>query len=192
MYDDVIKFSVRRQDLDRTDEFWQGDTFDVRWKSIMDNIVSTTGFSPSKNMEPIREGVFQVSASTTVDDLRGLSVHIAKMYGIDCFQIAIDRSTGTAHLLFDFNIRGHAKSVVINRSQQIALSVLILRYLDLPRPAGAELWLGYFLKDKFNDDPEAFSSLLRKMKHARLGKKSYALARDMILYVQQMCKGQVK
>ena len=192
MYDSVIKFSCRNTDLVRTDEFWLGDTFDGRWSAIMDNIVKVTGLSASKNMQPIREGIFSIKESTTVDDLRGMAELIRRWYKIDCFQIAIDREASTAHFLFDFNDRESAKSVVINRSQQIALSVMILRYLHLPRPDGSEQWLGYFLKDRFNDNPKAFSTLLDKLKHARIGKQSFALARDVLNYVQQMCMGVLK
>lgn len=192
MHDSVIKFTCRSTDLDRTEEFWQCDTVDVRWDAIMDNIVKVTGLSASKNMQPLREGVFLVKDSTTIDDLRGMADLIKQWYKIDCFQISIDRSTNTAHMLFDFNDREKAKSVVINRSQQIALSVMILRYLHLPRPKGSEQWLAYFLKDRFNDNPDAFATLLDKLKHAKLGKESFNLASDVLNYVQQMCQGTLK
>lgn len=192
MYDDVIKFKSALGDLERTDESWQEESYVHRWDAIIDSIVKSTGFSPSKNMQPIREGVFQVADNTTIDELKGLSQCIKDWYKIDCFQISIDRTTNTAHLLFDFNDREKAKSVVLNRSQQIALSVMILRYLHLPRPKCSEEWVGYFLKDRFNDNPEAFQVLHDKLKHAKLGKESYALARDVLTYVEQMCKGLVK
>lgn len=192
MYDSVIKFICRSTDLDRTDEFWQCDTVDVRWNDIMDNIVKVTGLSASKNMQPLREGVFQVNKDTTIENLKGLALNIRQWYKIDCFQISIDRSTDTAHMLFDFNDRETAKSIVINRSQHIALSVMILRYLHLPRPEGSEQWLAYFLKDRFNDNPDAFATLLDKLKHAKLGKESFNLASDVLNYVQQMCQGILK
>lgn len=192
MTDDVIKFSSVTHDLDRTDEFWQEDSFADRLEAIMDDIVETTGFSPSKNMQPIREGVFQVTDTTTVEELQGLARHIKEWYKIDCFQISIERPANTAHMLFDFNLRGKAKSVVLNSSQQIALSVMILRFLHLPRPKGAELWLGYFLKDRYTNNPDSFKVLHDKLKHAKLGRDSYMLACDVLTYVQQMCQGIVK
>ena len=91
MYDDIIKFSSRYSDLDKTDESWVGASYDDRLEDIMDNIVKTTGFSPSKNMQPIREGVFDIQESTTVDNLRSLAERIRDVYLIDCFQISIDR-----------------------------------------------------------------------------------------------------
>lgn len=192
MYDSVIKFTCRNIDLDRTEEFWQSDSVGVRWNAIMDNIVKVTGLSASKNMQPLREGVFQIIDSTTIEEVIGLADLIRKWYKIDCFQISIDRRTNTAHMLFDFNDRETAKSVVINRSQQIALSVMVLRHLHLPRPEGSEKWLAYFLKDFFIDNPHAFTTLLEKLKHAKLGKKSYTLACDALNYIHLMCQGTLK
>ncbi len=189
MYDDVIKFSNRNSDLDKTSESWQGESYEHRLDAIMDNIVKTTGFAPSKNMQPIREGVFQIKESTTVDDLRDLSNRIKEVYLMDCFQISIDRETNTAHMLFDFNIRDTAKSVVLNRSEQIVLSVMILRYLDLPRPECAEEWLGYFLKGRFTDDEDVFDNWLDNLKHKKLNKNDFNIAKEMSIFVKQICKG---
>lgn len=189
MYDDVIKFSNRNSDLDKTSESWQGESYEHRLDAIIDNIVKTTGFAPSKNMQPIREGVFQINDSTTVDDLRDLSNRIKEVYLMDCFQISIDRETNTAHMLFDFNIRDTAKSVVLNRSEQIVLSVMILRYLDLPRPECAEEWLGYFLKGRFTDDEDVFDNWLDNLKHKKLNKNDFNIAKEMSIFVKQICKG---
>ena len=192
MYDDVIKFAGRSSDLDKTEIFWQKDTYAGRCDAITKNVLKVTGFPPSKNMQPIREGVIKITPQVTLDELKSLARRINEWYKIDCFQIAVDRHDGTAHLLFDFHLRKTAKSVVINRSQQIALSVMILRYLHLPRPKGSEQWLAYFLKDRFNDNPDAFVTLLDKLKHAKLGKESFNLASDVLNYVQQMCQGTLK
>lgn len=189
MYDDVIKFSNRNTDLEKTEELWVGTGYDDRLDDIMDNIVKTTGFAPSKNMQPIREGVFQIMDSTTVDDLKDLAERIKEVYLIDCFQIAIDRDHNTAHMLFDFNIRDKGKSVVLNRSEQIVLSVMILRYLDLPRPECADEWMGYFLKGRFTDDEDVFENWLNNLKHKKLNKNDFNLAKEMSIFVKQMCKG---
>lgn len=189
MYDDVIKFSNRGSDLDRTEEFWQGEGYQQRLDDIMDNIVKITGFAPSKNMQPIREGVFHIQDSTTLDDLKELSRRIKEIYLIECFQIAIDRDNNTAHLLFDFNVRETAKSVVLNRSEQIVLSVMILRFLDLPRPECAEEWLGYFLKGRYADDEDVFDNWLNNIKHKKLNKNDFNIAKEMSAFVKQICRG---
>ena len=190
MYDDIIKFSSRYSDLDKTDESWVGASYDDRLEDIMDNIVKTTGFSPSKNMQPIREGVFDIQESTTVDNLRSLAERIRDVYLIDCFQISIDRETGTAHMLFDFNIRDKGKSVALNRSEQIVLSVMILRFLDLPRPECTEEWMGYVLKGRFSENEDVFENWLNNLKHKKLNKNDFNLAKEMSVFVKQMCLGQ--
>lgn len=189
MYDNVIKFTNRNSDLDKTEELWVGASYDDRLDDIMDNIIQTTGFAPSKNMQPIREGVIQIKESTTVDDLKGLAERINEVYLIDCFQIAIDRDTETAHMLFDFNIRDKGKSVVLNRSEQIVLSVMILRYLNLPRPDCAEEWMGYFLKGRYTDNENIFDNWLNNLKHKKLNKNDFNIAKDMSIFVKQMCQG---
>lgn len=192
MYDEVIKFVGRSTDLEKADEYWRKDSVASRLEAIRKNVISKTGMSPSRNMQPVREGIFTILPTTTLDELRSLAVRIREWYGIDCFQISADRHDSTAHMLFDFHHRRDAKSIVINRSQQIALSVMILRYLRLPRPRGTENWIGHFLKERFTDNPEVFTNLLEKLKRARLGRESYALAHDVLTYVQQMCRGVVK
>lgn len=189
MYDDVIKFSNRNSDLEKAEESWVGSSYDDRLEDIMDNIVKTTGFAPSKNMQPIREGVFLIKESTTIGDLKSLAVRINEVYLIDCFQISIDRDNNTAHMLFDFNIRDKGKSVVLNRSEQIVLSVMILRYLDLPCPDCAEEWMGYFLKGRYTDNEDVFENWLNNLKHKKLNKNDFNLAKEMSIFVKQMCKG---
>lgn len=189
MYDNVIKFTNRNSDLDKTEELWIGASYDDRLENIMDNIIQTTGFAPSKNMQPIREGVIHIKESTTVDDLKGLAERINEVYLIDCFQIAIDRDTETAHMLFDFNIRDKGKSVVLNRSEQIVLSVMILRYLNIPRPDCAEEWMGYFLKGRYTDNENIFDNWLNNLKHKKLNKNDFNIAKEMSIFVKQMCQG---
>lgn len=192
MFDDVIKFTNRESDLDKTSEYWESESYVERRRAIFTAIEEKTGFAPSKNMQPIREGVFKVKDATTIDDVVALSRKIKEWYTIDCFQAAIDRSDNTAHLLFDWNERESAKSVYINRSEQIALSVMILRDLDLPRPEGTELWLRHFLTGEYSDNPQVFNNILDRLKRAKLGKRNFRIARDVLTYVQQMCQGVVK
>lgn len=188
MYDSVLKFTCRAANLDRTEEFWQCDTSDDRYDTIMKDIVKATGLSASKNMKPIREGVFLVNDDTTIDDLRKLAELIRQQYKIDCFQIAIERPSNTAHMLFDFNDRETAMSIVINRSQHIALSAMILRYLHLPRPESSEQWLFHYLKERINDNPAAITKLLDKLNHSKLSKEDVGLIRDALNYVKLKCQ----
>lgn len=187
MYDSVLKFTCRTTNLDRTEEFWQCDTSDDRYDTIMKDIVKVTGLSASKNMKPIREGVFLVNDDTTIDDLRKLAELIRKQYKIDCFQIAIERPSNTVHMLFDFNDRETAKSIVLNRSQHIALSAMILRCLHLPRPECSEQWLFKFLKERINVNPATITILLDKLDRSKLGEEDVGFIRDALNYVKLKC-----
>lgn len=192
MFDDVIKFSICEADLAPQPEHWQRESYAHRLNSILESVELKTGFPPSKNMRPIREGVFVVKDDTTIDDLVALGSKLRQWYTIDCFQCSIDRENNMAHMLFDWNDRETAKSVYINRSQQIAMSVMILRTLNLPRPEGTELWLRFFISAEYSDDQRVFTSILDQLKHAKLGRKNYHIARDVLTYVQQVCQGLVK
>lgn len=189
MYDEFIKFYSRYSNLEKADESWIGDDYSKRFNDIVENIIKTTGFAPSKNMQPIREGVFKIEDRITIENLKDLSQRIKTMFLIDCFQITIDRESNTAHMLFDFNIRDKGKSVVFNRSEQIVLSALILRFLDLPYPEHADRWMGYFLKGRYIDNNEIFENWLNNLKHKKLNKNDYKLAKEMSIFVKQICQG---
>lgn len=189
MYDEFIKFIYRDCDLEKGEESWIGAYYDDRLEDIVENFIESTGFKPSKNMRPIREGVFVVKDSTTIDDLKDLAERIKEFYLIDCFQIAIDRESNTAHMLFDFNIRDKGKSVVLNRSEHIVLSVMIILSLDLPYPDNTDKWMGYFLKGRFTDNESVFEDWLNNLKHKKLNKKDYNLAKEMSIFAKQMCQG---
>lgn len=192
MFDDVIKFRRYTSDLERTAEYWQSDSYSVREEKIIDAIIKLTDIPPSANMYYIKEGSFLVKDETTLEQLIILAAKMRSWLYIDCFQISIDRKTNMAHMLFDWNDRTTGKSLYINRSEQIALSVLIIRYLDLPRPESADLWLRYFLVGEYTEDPKVFTNLLERLKDADLGDKNYRLARDVLTYITQMCEGKVK
>ena len=59
MFDDVIKLCCRQSDLLRTPEFWQAASFEQRMSEIREAVKIATGYYPTKNMQPIREGVFK-------------------------------------------------------------------------------------------------------------------------------------
>ena len=177
MFDDVIKFAPCEHDLEKKAEYWQSDTFEKRNHAVL---------------ESIKEGVFQVADKTTIDELVGLSKKLKDWFKLDCFQASIDRETNTAHMLFDFNEYDTGKSVHLNQSQQIVIGVTILRYLDLPRPKGAELWRRYFLAGQYADDPESFKKVLQKLKYKGFCKQDYTLLCDSIYHSIYMCQGLVK
>lgn len=192
MFNDVIKFKRRECDLDPLPEIWMGDTFEHRKKKLFEYIKSKTGSYPSKNMKAFREGTFAVQDSTTVKELERLAKELKKLYKIDCFQASIDRETNTAHMLFDWNERESLQSVYFNHSDYKFMSVTILRFLNLPRPAGTQRWNHYFLVLEYSEHPEIYDELLDVLKHKHLGKKYTWLSTVIHDYIVDMCQGREK
>ena len=102
MYKGVINFTRRDCDLDRTPEYWQGESYSERIKTIQAVVQEKTTYLPTKKLQSVREGVFKVPSTITVEQLVDLSKALRRWYKIDCFQIAINRTDNTAHMLFDW------------------------------------------------------------------------------------------
>ena len=190
MNNDIVNILLRETDLDSTAEFWEGDSCERRMYSIKNFIERNTGYLPSKNMRPLREVVFTVEETTTIDDLLHLGKKIKKRYSIDLFQCSIDRVANTAHLLFDWYDRKRKKCVYLNHRQRIFFSVYIVHILGLSR--SSEQWLFYYLSCEYMDNPKVFSSIKSQLKRAKLGKRSYQILCDSLTYIQQKCQGFVK
>lgn len=193
MIDNVIKFSPRKTDLANSTEIWVGESYASRRDKIVSFIEENTEFPPSPNMRFIREGIFRIKKSTTMEQLRGLAERIKEECVIDCFQISINRRHNQARMLFDWYDYEKKKCFYLFSTYQMNLSVLIIRYLDLPLPPDlTPQWLRYFLLREYNDNKNSFKELLERLKYARLSKKQYLLLNDTIGYVEKVCKGLAK
>ena len=82
--------------------------------------------------------------------------------------------------------------IVLNRTEQKRLSVLILDYLALPRPRCADMWLRYFLLNKFDNDNSVFSRQIEFLERSEYESLSYPVLRDSLKYVEMVCKGLLK
>ena len=190
MIDEVIKISPRSNDLPKTKEFWQSDTYDERENAIRSFIVNVKKAPPSPNMQYIREGIFPIIASTTMEELQELAVRIKELCTIDCFQISINRKTKTCRMLFDWYDYEKQKCYYLYEAPRLNLSVLILRHLRLPLPKNLDSkWLRYFLAREYDENPNCYKELLDRLKHAGLSKEKYALAKKTIDYVWKVCSG---
>lgn len=192
MFDELIKFYHCESDLEVMDEHWQSDSYEERVRDIINCVEDVTGFTPSKNLRPVKAASFQVKESTTMSELQSVMKKITERFHIECFQCSIDRGTNTVHMLFDRLNHETAKVEHTNRSEQVALSVLLIKDLDLPRPKGADNWVYHFISSAYSDDPKTFETLHEEIKHARLGKRSYRLVCDIIKYMKLRCQGIVK
>ena len=193
MIDNVIKFSPRKSDLATTQETWVGESYASRREKIVSYIEEHTEFPPPPNMRFIREGVFRIKKTTTMKQLRSLAERIKEECVIDCFQITINRRQNQARMLFDWYDYKETKCFYLFSTYQMNLTVLIIRFLDLPLPQHlSPQWLRYFLLREYNDNKNAFKELLERLKYARLSKKQFLLLNDTIAYVEKVCQGLAK
>ena len=192
MYKGVINFTSRDCDLDRTPEYWQGESYSERIKTIQAVVQEKTTYLPTKKLQSVREGVFKVPSTITVEQLVDLSKALRRWYKIDCFQIAINRTDNTAHMLFDWIDRETGQSIYYNTSESIILTVFVLRFLNLPKPENTRTWFRYDLLWEYYEDPKIFDHFLDFLKHSRPSKRIYRLAYEMKTFSELLCKGLVK
>ena len=68
-----------------------------------------------KSMKITREMSFKIKKSIELEKLTNLAYEIQGRFGIECFQISIDRETNTAHMLFNW-ILENGEPFVLNQS----------------------------------------------------------------------------
>lgn len=191
MIENVFTIGNSKEDLAESPEFWQNAGYDEKLLEATSFVTEKNGFAPRANTKIIREISFPIKASTTISQLRYLAGLLKEKFKINCFQISIDRHNGMAHLLFTW-IDNEGKCVVLNWLDQTKLSVMVLRVLNLPRPHSVNMWMRYFLLDAFEDDPLIFKRQLDALYHGEIEKFNLPFLRDVMLYAEAMCKGQLK
>lgn len=191
MIDNVFVIKNRRSGLEKASEYWQSASYEEKSKECLELVKVKMNFVPRPTMKYIREGSFLVKASTSIGQLKGLAVLLRKRFKIDCFQISIDRESSVAHMLFTW-LDEDARSIILNYYDQKKLSVMVLRFLHLPRPQSVDTWLRYFLLDAFEADPDIFRKQLDILYHAKIENVNLSLFHDVMLYAEAMCKGQLK
>ena len=153
MIDEVIRITKRESDLERTAEFWQSHSYEERSREIVDSIVRLKGGPPSPNMTFIREGVFSIASSTTLEDLRALAVEIRQQLVIDAFQISIDRDCRECHMLFDWYDRDQERSYHLYAARKRKLSVLIMRRIGTLDDLVSDNWVRQYLLQEHKEVP---------------------------------------
>ncbi len=192
MVDYVLKIKTGVTDLPLTPESYQTCTFLQKKEELLSLIFQKKKIKPFASMKLIRNISFLIKQSTSLWKLQCLADRIESLFGISCFQISIDRETNTAHLLCSWIDKDTGECFVLNRTDQKRLSVLILDYLDLPRPRCADMWLRYFLLNKFDIDPSVFARQIEHLERSEYGSLSYPVLRDSLKYVEMVCRGLLK
>lgn len=192
MIDSILNIETGVADLTHTPEFYQTSSFEEKKEEILAVILEKKRFKPFASMKIIREISFFIKHSITLWQLQGLAFQIEQQFGPSCFQISIDRQTNTAHMLCSWIINETGDCIVLNRTEQKKLSVLVLDFLDLPRPRCADMWLRYFLVNKYESNPSVFSKQIELLERSEYESLSYPVLRDSLKYVELMCKGLLK
>lgn len=192
MINSILSIEAGTTDLVRTPEFYQTATFGAKHEEILAVIFDKKRFKPFASMKIIRDISFLIKRSITLWQLQGLASAIEKRFGPSCFQISIDRQTNTAHLLCGWIEKETGDCFVLNRTELKKLSVLVLDYLDLPRPRQADMWLRYFLLNKYDSNPSVFGEQIGFLERSEYESLSYPVLQDSLKYVEMVCKGLLK
>ena len=188
----VLSIETGVTDLVRTPEYYQTATFVQKKEELLALIYQKKKLKPFASMKLIRSISFFIKRSISLWQLQGLANKIETMFGPSCFQISIDRENNTVHMLCGWIDKETGECIVLNRTEQKRLSVLILDYLDLLRPRCADMWLRYFLLNKFDNDNSVFSRQIEFLERSEYESLSYPVLRDSLKYVEMVCKGLLK
>ena len=149
------------------------------------------GFVPMKSMKITREMSFKIKKSIELEKLTNLAYEIQGRFGIECFQISIDRETNTAHMLFNW-ILENGEPFVLNQSLFKRLVVMVLDFLKLPRPKEAKNWERWFLAESYNKDNNVFNEQINLLSNSNINGLNYTVVLDALSYAQKVCEGVVK
>lgn len=192
MIDSILNIETGMSDLVRTPEFYQTASYEQKKAELFQLIHQKKNFKPFASMKIVRDVSFFIKRSISLVQLQCLASKIERMFGPSCFQISIDRQTNTVHMLCSWIDKETADCIVLNRTGQKKLSVLVLDYLDLPRPRCADMWLRYFLLMKYENNPSVFGEQIEFLERSEYENLSLPVVRDSLKYVEMVCKGLLK
>ena len=192
MENDILKIEVAKQDLKETPEYWASESYQTMIGKLQKLVEAKTGYPPFRNTKVIREVSFKITSRTTLGQIKELLSDIENDYNISCFQIAIDRGSNTAHLLFTWIHPRTALPVRFNNKTKVKLlSAYFVRRLHLEYPKDMTEWVRYIIMDAYIEDKSVFRKAL-----ASLSKKEDSIDKtilvDSLLYAQYMSEGKVK
>ncbi|PJI21429.1 hypothetical protein [Prevotella intermedia] len=172
-------------------EYVETATYSEKKEEIMRRIEEKKGFVPMKSMKITREMSFKIKKSIELEKLTNLAYEIQGRFGIECFQISIDRETNTAHMLFNW-ILENGEPFVLNQSLFKRLVVMVLDFLKLPRPMEAKNWERWFLAESYNKDNNVFNEQINLLSNSNINGLNYTVVLDALSYAQKVCEGVVK
>ena len=188
----MIKIENASGDLEKTDIFWASDTYVNKLQDINNCFKEKTGGFPSANMQPIRKITISVGVDTKMFMLQIFAKDLKNNFGIDCFQISLDKDSHTAIFLFDWYDRDNGCSRYIYKTLQKKIEVMAMHQLGLSCKSKNDELLRLYLKNQYRQNKDIYKNLLEKVGNAKMGKGSYQLLEIIINYVELVCQGKVK
>ena len=144
---------------------------------------------PCKNMALTKKLSFRLPEGITIPELRNLGDKIHKNFGIECFQISIDRDTSMVNMLFDVVDRKTAQSVYLNVSDKKLLTTLIAKELHSNETDDDPTSLRYKILLEYKEDPTIFSKYKSFLANTNIGTKGYTNLLDILNYMEHLCNG---
>lgn len=188
----ILNIDVARADLPMQPEYWIEETYVSRYEKLLRVIEKKTSFLPYRNTKVIREISFEVPASTTLEQIKEVSLAFEKRFKVSCFQISIDRSVQVTHLLFAWIDMETGKAVKLDVNTLKRATGMFLRRLKLPHPKDYDKWIRYVLIDAYEEWPDVFKQQYRAICKEDKETESNCIIRDALAYAELMCKGQAK
>lgn len=186
-----LKIEDCKEGIVKYPEYVETSTYFEKKEEIMRRIEETKGFVPMKSMKITREMSFKIKKSIELEKLTNLAYEIQGRFGIECFQISIDRETNTAHMLFNW-ILENGEPFVLNQSLFKRLVVMVLDFLKLPRLKEAKNWERWFLAESYNKDNNVFNEQINLLSNSNINGLNYTVVLDALSYAQKVCEGVVK
>ena len=186
-----LKIQDCKEGIVKYPEYVETATYFEKKEEIMRRIEEKKGFVPMKSMKITREMSFKIKKSIELEKLTNLAYEIQGRFGIECFQISIDRETNTAHMLFNW-ILENGEPFVLNQSLFKRLVVMVLDFLKLPRPEEAKNWERWFLAESYNKDNNVFNEQINLLSNSNINGLNYTVVLDALSYAQKVCEGVVK
>ena len=96
-----LTIKTATKDLPNTLEAWKASTFKERKQSVIQHSIENRGYEPAFNMNFIKRITFEIEKKVELHHLFALSQKIQDKFGIECFQVSIDRKNNLVHMLFE-------------------------------------------------------------------------------------------
>lgn len=188
---EFLSLTRSEKNLEKLDEYWESSSYEDKFFSISREFYKKKKYTPLGNMKLFRVLSFYIKASITMENIRLLCNVIRAKYQIECFQISIDREDNRVYLQFVW-LNEEYDSIILTPFDWKKITVLIIRYLNLPRPASTKPLVKYYLKDAYEHDQEIFNKQLEVLFQAKVKGLNYGLIQDALQYAEGMCRGELK